>query len=76
MDFFDEDYNLGNPIATGIDFKLKRMDLDNKRLKIQIWDPFTGASMRFMSHSKAYFRAIHGIILTYDITNRKTFDNV
>lgn len=49
MGFFEEENHIYNMATIGIDFKLKRMDLDNNRLKIQLWDP--SVSMRFISAS-------------------------
>ena len=43
-------------------------------VKIQIWD--TAGQDRFRSITKNYYKGAHGIILLYDITNKKTFDNV
>ena len=59
----------------GLDYKLKNVQLDEgKIVKIQIWD--TAGQDRFRSITKNYYKGAHGIILIYDVTNRKTFDNV
>ena len=68
---FQEDH-----LATiGLDFKQKIVNLDNgKTVKVQIWD--TAGQDRFKSITKNYYKGAHGIILIYDVTTRKTFDNV
>ena len=67
---FQEDH-----LATiGLDFKVKSVNLDGKIVKVQIWD--TAGQDRFKSITKNYYKGAHGIILIYDITNRRTFDNV
>ena len=68
---FQEDH-----LATiGLDYKIKTVTLDNgKTVKIQIWD--TAGQDRFKSITKNYYKGAHGIILIYDITNKRSFDNV
>ena len=41
---------------------------------MQIWD--TAGHERFAVITSAYLRAAIGIIITYDITNRKSFDQI
>ena len=59
----------------GLDYKLKNVQIDDgKIVKIQIWD--TAGQDRFRSITKNYYKGAHGIILLYDVTSRKTFENV
>ena len=58
----------------GIDFKIKNIQLDDKRVKLQIWD--TGGQERFRTITTSYFRGAQGILLIFDVTNRKTFDSI
>ena len=59
----------------GLDYKLKNVQLDeNKIYKLQIWD--TAGQDRFRSITKNYYKGAHGIILLYDVTEKKTFENV
>ena len=59
----------------GLDYKLKNVQLDeNKIYKLQIWD--TAGQDRFRSIAKNYYKGAHGIILLYDVTEKKTFENV
>ena len=55
--------------------KLKNVQLDDgKIVKIQIWD--TAGQDRFRSITKNYYKGAHGILLIYDVTSRKTYDNI
>lgn len=64
-----------NYITTiGIDFKMNYTTIDNKKIKTQIWD--TAGQERFRTITTAYYRGAHGIVLVYDVTNKRTFDNV
>ena len=58
----------------GIDFKIKTVDLDNRRVKLQIWD--TAGQEQFRTITRSYFRGAQGIVLVYDITDRGTFNSV
>ena len=39
-----------------------------------IWD--TAGQERFRTIAKSYYKGAHGIVLIYDVTNRKTYDNI
>jgi len=72
---FSDDSFTHNFIATiGIDFKVKTIDLDGKKVKLQIWD--TAGQERFHTITTAYYRGAHGMVLVYDVTDEKSFENV
>nr|BAE89423.1 unnamed protein product [Macaca fascicularis] len=72
---FSEDAFNSTFISTiGIDFKIRTIELDGKRIKLQIWD--TAGQERFRTVTTAYYRGAMGIMLVYDITNEKSFDNI
>ncbi|XP_050387766.1 ras-related protein RABC2a-like [Argentina anserina] len=58
----------------GVDFKIKQLSVDGKRLKLTIWD--TAGQERFGTVISSYYRGAHGIILVYDVTRRETFTNL
>ncbi|CAH8504494.1 unnamed protein product [Schistosoma guineensis] len=58
----------------GIDFKIKTIELEGKKIKLQIWD--TAGQERFHTITSSYYRGAMGIMLIYDITSRQTFDNI
>merc|ERR1712098_746009 len=66
---------MGTFISTiGIDFKMKTIELRGKKIKLQIWD--TAGQERFHTITTSYYRGAMGIMLVYDITNAKSFDNI
>ena len=58
----------------GIDFKIKNIQLDGKRIKLQIWD--TAGQERFRTITTSYFRGAQGILLVYDVTDRQSFVSI
>ena len=73
--YTDQSFQDIHMATIGLDYRVKTMKLkNNKEVKIQIWD--TAGQDRFRSITKNYYKGSHGIILIYDITNRRTFENV
>jgi small GTP-binding protein len=72
--FADDSFSAQHITTIGVDFRLKIIDVGGKLIKLQIWD--TAGQERFRTITKAYYKGSHGIILTYDITNRESFKNV
>eukprot|EP00170_Pyropia_yezoensis_P005778 contig_23497_g5796 len=58
----------------GVDFKVKALDVDGRRVKITAWD--TAGQERFRTLTSAYYRGAHGVVLVYDVSKRETFDNL
>ncbi|KAM9444570.1 ras-related protein Rab-43 [Clarias gariepinus] len=59
----------GNTI--GVDFTMKTMEMQGKRVKLQIWD--TAGQERFRTITQSYYRSTNGAIITYDITKKASF---
>ncbi|CAB1420330.1 unnamed protein product [Pleuronectes platessa] len=60
--------------TVGIDFKVKTIYRNDKRIKLQIWD--TAGQERYRTITTAYYRGAMGFILMYDITNEESFNAV
>jgi len=58
----------------GIDFRVKNIILDGKRIKLQVWD--TAGQERFRTITVSYFRGGQGILLVYDVTDRNSFNSI
>lgn len=72
--FSDDAFNTTFISTIGIDFKIKTVELGGKKIKLQIWD--TAGQERFHTITTSYYRGAMGIMLVYDITNAKTFENI
>ncbi|UYV78886.1 RAB43 [Cordylochernes scorpioides] len=62
----------GNTI--GVDFTMKTLTIEGKRVKLQIWD--TAGQERFRTITQSYYRSANGVIIVFDITKKATFLNV
>ncbi|XP_022903311.1 ras-related protein Rab-43 [Onthophagus taurus] len=62
----------GNTI--GVDFSMKTVVVDGKKVKLQIWD--TAGQERFRTITQSYYRSANGVIIVYDITKRSSFLSV
>ena len=58
----------------GVDFKVKTLNINDKKIKMHIWD--TAGQERFRTVVATYFRGAHGILLLYDVTNKDSFKNL
>ncbi|TIA94374.1 hypothetical protein E3P92_00037 [Wallemia ichthyophaga] len=56
------------------DFKVKYIQIKDKRYKLSIWD--TAGQERFRTLTSSYYRGAQGVILVYDFTNRESFDKL
>ena len=75
MKYTDKTFQDVHISTIGLDYRLKSMVLKNgKNIKLQIWD--TAGQDRFRAITKNYYKGANGIILIYDVTNPKTYDNV
>ncbi|CAI7998029.1 Ras-related protein Rab-15 [Geodia barretti] len=72
--FTDGQVRKSHITTIGIDFKLKTLNVDGKRLRMQIWD--TAGQERFETLTAQYYRRAQGIMLVYDVTKERTFTNV
>ncbi|XP_065062060.1 ras-related protein Rab-10-like [Rhopilema esculentum] len=72
--FSDDAFNTTFISTIGIDFKIKTVEVDGKKVKLQIWD--TAGQERFHTITTSYYRGAMGIMLVYEITDEKSFDNI
>lgn len=72
--FCDDAWTPSFITTIGIDFKIRTIELDGKRIKLQIWD--TAGQERFRTITTAYYRGAMGILLVFDLTDERSFNNV
>ncbi|KAG9343182.1 hypothetical protein JZ751_014161, partial [Albula glossodonta] len=72
--YADDSFSHSFVSTVGIDFKVKTVYRDDKRIKLQIWD--TAGQERYRTITTAYYRGAMGFILMYDIINEESFNAV
>ena len=58
----------------GVDFKIRNVNIQDKRIKLNIWD--TAGQERFKTITSTYYKGTHGVLLVYDITDADSFNHV
>ncbi|XP_021370687.1 ras-related protein Rab-3-like isoform X2 [Mizuhopecten yessoensis] len=72
--YADDSFTSAFVSTVGIDFKVKTVFRQDKRVKLQIWD--TAGQERYRTITTAYYRGAMGFILMYDVTNEESFNAV
>lgn len=72
--FADDSFTSSFITTIGIDFKIRKLQIGEKLVKVQIWD--TAGQERFRTITAAYYRNAMAIILVYDITDEGSFNNI
>ncbi len=70
----DNRYNAKTNTTVGAMFVNKEFTVEGHKVDLQIWD--TAGQERFRTIASIYFRDAHGVMLVYDITNRKSYDDL
>ena len=74
LQFTDNKFRLQHELTIGVEFGAKTIELNNKNIKIQIWD--TAGQEAFQAITRTYYKGAVGALLVYDITRRDTFTHV
>jgi small GTP-binding protein len=72
--FAINEFDNNTPSTVGVDFRCKIIDVNNKKVKIRIWD--TAGQEKFGEIIRACYRDSDGVIITYDITKYESFLNL
>ena len=59
----------------GLDYRLKTLILEEQKIvKVQLWD--TAGQDKFRAITRNYYKGASGIILIFDVTNVKSYENI
>ena len=70
----DNDFKLEHQVTIGVEFGSFVIKVDEKIVKLQIWD--TAGQESFRSITRIFYRGANCVFLCYDITRKETFNNV
>jgi small GTP-binding protein len=60
--------------TVGVEFDSTIITVDDRKVRLQIWD--TAGTEKFRSITKAYYRTAAGVLVVFDLTDRKSFDQL
>uniref|UniRef100_A0A7N2LR36 Reverse transcriptase zinc-binding domain-containing protein n=1 Tax=Quercus lobata TaxID=97700 RepID=A0A7N2LR36_QUELO len=69
LQFTDKRFQPVHDLTIGVEFGARMITIDNKPIKLQIWD--TAGQESFRSITRSYYRGAAGALLVYDITRVK-----
>merc|ERR1711861_77502 len=72
--YVNEKFNTQYKATIGADFLTKEVSLEERVVTMQIWD--TAGQERFQSLGVAFYRGADACILVFDLTSKKSFDNL
>ena len=61
-------------MTIGVEFGAKSITIDEKVLKLQIWD--TAGQENFRSITRSYYRGAISAFLVYDVSKRESFEHL
>lgn len=74
LQFTDKRFQPVHDLTIGVEFGARMVNIDNRQIKLQIWD--TAGQESFRSITRSYYRGAAGALLVYDITRRDTFNHL
>jgi len=72
--FVDNTYTDEYISTIGADYKIKDLECEGARVRLQVWD--TAGQERFRTITSSFYRGSHGIMVVYDVTNAESFENI
>ena len=72
--FIKNQFSTNHLSTIAIDFKMKLLKIRGSNIKMQIWD--TAGQERFNTLTSGFFKGSDGIILTYSIIDKNSFENI
>ena len=72
--YVDDAFNSEFQTTIGVDFKVSTLEMNNKVVKLQLWD--TAGQDRYRNIVSSYYRGAHGLVIMYDITSEESFSNI
>ncbi|KEG08477.1 ras-related protein rab-2a [Trypanosoma grayi] len=74
LQFTDKRFEPLHDLTIGVEFGARVVTIQQKNVKLQIWD--TAGQESFRSITRSYYRGACGALLVYDVTRRETFTHL
>ena len=72
--YTEDTFNTSFAVTIGLDYKVKKEVINGKNVTLQLWD--TGGQERFRNITKSYYGKANGVVLVYDCTDVKSFQEI
>ncbi len=72
--FSNNEFNTNYFSTIGVEFSIKKLKVNNKNIRIQVWD--TAGQEAFRAITRTYYKNSACALIVYDITNRKSFQSI
>jgi len=74
LQFTDKRFRTDHNLTIGVEFGARLITVDNKQIKLQIWD--TAGQENFRSITRSYYRGASGALLVYDVSRRDSYSHL
>mmetsp|Transcript_30594 Transcript_30594/g.84376 ORF Transcript_30594/g.84376 Transcript_30594/m.84376 type:complete len:221 (-) Transcript_30594:117-779(-) len=74
LQFTEKQFRMDHAPTIGVEFAARKISIDDKQIKLHIWD--TAGLESFRALTRSYYRGASGALVVYDITRRETFAHV
>ena len=74
LKYLKNEFDPNSRATVGVELGTQNIFLNNKKIKIQIWD--TAGEERYRSITSAYYKGAKGALIVYDITKKSSFNNI
>ena len=70
----DEEFKVEHQVTIGVEFGSFAIRMDDKIIKLQIWD--TAGQESFRSVTRIFYKGAHVVFLCFDLTREDTFNSL
>ena len=72
--FAEDKFSEEHVSTIGVDFTNRTVDVGGDMVKLQLWD--TAGQERFRTVTSTYYRGAQGIVVIFDVTERRSFETI
>jgi Ras-related protein Rab-2A len=71
--FLEDRFRTDHDVTIGVEFGAKMVYIGDTKIKLHVWD--TAGSETFRSITRCYYSGSIGVLIVYDMTDRRSFTN-
>ena len=74
LKYIDKEFSDNHISTIGLEYKDKLIKINEKKIKLQIWD--TSGQERYRSITKSFYRNANALLFVFDVTNENSFNHI